>query len=79
MTVHADFTNCDHFNGPYFDGVFRKFDGPQNPLYAPQSKTNAGFYRRQYPASYMHKSLGRTCQFTLPGSDGTQTCFYVSH
>ena len=62
MTVHADFTNCDHFNGPYFDGAFRKFDGPKNPLNAPQSKTNSGFYRTQYPTSYryMHKSLGTT-------------------
>ena len=23
-----------------FDGPFRNFDGPENPLYAPQSKTN---------------------------------------
>ena len=34
----------------------------------------AGFYRTQYPASYTHKSLGRTRQFTLPASPGTQTC-----
>ena len=34
----------------------------------------AGFYRTQYPASYAHKSLGRTPQFTLPASAGTQTC-----
>ena len=34
----------------------------------------AGFYRTQYPASYTHKSLGRTPKFTLPGSAGTQTC-----
>ena len=33
-----------------------------------------GFYRTQYPASYTHKSLGRTPQFTLPASAGTQTC-----
>ena len=33
-----------------------------------------GFYRTQYPASYTHKSLGRTPQFTLPASTGTQTC-----
>ena len=33
-----------------------------------------GFYRTQYPASYTHKSLGRTRQFTLPASPGTQTC-----
>ena len=36
-----------------------------------------GFYRTQYPASYTHKLLGRTPQFTLPGSAGsagTQTC-----
>ena len=36
--------------------------------------THAGFYRTQYPASYTHKSLGRTPQFTLPASAGTQTC-----
>ena len=35
---------------------------------------DAGFYRTQYPASYTHKSLGRTPQFTLPASAGTQTC-----
>ena len=35
---------------------------------------SAGFYRTQYPASYTHKSLGRTPQFTLPASAGTQTC-----
>ena len=34
----------------------------------------AGFYRTQYPASYTHKSLGRTRQFTLPASAGTQMC-----
>ena len=34
----------------------------------------AGIYRTQYPASYTHKSLGRTPQFTLPASTGTQTC-----
>ena len=34
----------------------------------------AGFYRTQYPASYTHKSLGRTRQFTLPASVGTQVC-----
>ena len=34
----------------------------------------AGFYRTQYPASYTHKSLDRTPQFTLPASAGTQTC-----
>ena len=33
-----------------------------------------GFYRTQYPASYTYKSLGRTPQFTLPASAGTQTC-----
>ena len=33
-----------------------------------------GFYRTQYPASYTHKSLGRTPQFTLPASAGTQMC-----
>ena len=33
-----------------------------------------GFYRTQYPASYTHKSLGRTHQFTLPASAGTQMC-----
>ena len=33
-----------------------------------------GFYRTQYPASYTHKSLGRTPQFTLSASAGTQTC-----
>ena len=33
----------------------------------------SGFYRTQYPASYTHKSLGRTLQFTLPAS-GTQMC-----
>ena len=33
-----------------------------------------GFYRTQYPASYTHKSLGRTRQFTLPASAGTQIC-----
>ena len=33
-----------------------------------------GFYRTQYPASYTHKSLGRTRQFTLPASAGTQVC-----
>ena len=36
--------------------------------------TSAGFYRTQYPASYTHKSLGRTRQFTLPASTGTQMC-----
>ena len=36
---------------------------------------HAGFYRTQYPASYTHKSLGRTPQFTLTASPGTQTCF----
>ena len=35
--------------------------------------TGAGFYRTQYPASYTHKSLCRTSQFTLPASAGTQT------
>ena len=35
---------------------------------------HTGFYRTQYPASYTHKSLGRTPQFTLPASAGTQTC-----
>ena len=34
----------------------------------------SGFYRTQYPASYTHKSLGRTRQFTLPASTGTQMC-----
>ena len=34
------------------------------------STTTTVFYRTQYPASYMHKSLGRTRQFTLP----TQMC-----
>ena len=34
----------------------------------------SGFYRTQYPASYTHKSLGRTPQFSLPMSTGTQTC-----
>ena len=34
----------------------------------------AGFYRKQYPASYTHKSLGRTRKFTLPASAGTQMC-----
>ena len=33
-----------------------------------------GFYRTQYPASYTHKSLGRTRQFTLPACAGTQMC-----
>ena len=33
-----------------------------------------GLYRTQYPASYTHKSLGRTRQFTLPASAGTQMC-----
>ena len=33
-----------------------------------------GFYRTQYPASYTHKSLDRTLQFTLPASAGRQTC-----
>ena len=33
-----------------------------------------GFYRTQYPASYTHRSLGRTRQFTLPASAGTQMC-----
>ena len=36
--------------------------------------TDTGFYRTQYPASYTHKSLGRTPQFTLPASAGTQMC-----
>ena len=36
--------------------------------------TVAGVYRTQYPASNTHKSLGRTPQFTLPASAGTQTC-----
>ena len=36
--------------------------------------TVSGFYRTQYPASYTHKSLGRTRQFTLPASAGTQMC-----
>ena len=36
--------------------------------------TTAGFYRTQYPASYTHKSLGRTPQFTLPASAETQMC-----
>ena len=36
--------------------------------------TRPGFYRTQYPASYTHKSLGRTHQFTLPASSGTQMC-----
>ena len=35
---------------------------------------DTGFYRTQYPASYTHKSLGRTRQFTLPASAGTQMC-----
>ena len=34
----------------------------------------SGFYRTQYPASYTHRSLGRTRQFTLPASAGTQMC-----
>ena len=34
----------------------------------------SGFYRTQYPASYTHKSLGRTRQFTFPASAGTQMC-----
>ena len=38
-----------------------------------------GFYRTQYPASYTYKSLGRTRQFTLPASAGTQTCLYAFH
>ena len=33
-----------------------------------------GFYRTRYPASYTHRSLGRTRQFTLPASTGTQMC-----
>ena len=37
--------------------------------------TLTGFYRTQYPASYTHKSLGRTRQFTLPASAGMQMCF----
>ena len=37
------------------------------------SDTEAGFYRTQY-MSYTHKSLGRTRQFTLPASAGTQMC-----
>ena len=36
--------------------------------------TQPGFYRTQYPASYTHKSLGRTRQLTLPASAGTQMC-----
>ena len=36
--------------------------------------TIPGFNRTQYPASYTHKSLGGTPQFTLPASAGTQTC-----
>ena len=36
----------------------------------------AGFYRTQYPASYTHKSLDRTPQFTLPASAGTQMCLF---
>ena len=35
----------------------------------------SGFYRTQYPASYTHKS-GRTRQFTLPASAGTQMCLF---
>ena len=38
------------------------------------STVSSGFYRTQYPASYTHKSLGRTPQFTLPAYAGTQTC-----
>ena len=48
-------------------------------LTAPRSNliwvhTVSGFYRTQYPASYTHRSLGRTRQFTLPASAGTQMC-----
>ena len=35
---------------------------------APSYAIISGFYRTQYPASYTHKSLGRTPQVTLPVS-----------
>ena len=46
----------------------------KNYLKVVETKVYAGFYRTQYPASYTHKSLGRTRQFTLPASAGTQMC-----
>ena len=44
------------------------------PASAYAQSAEPGFHRTQYPASYTHKSLRRTRQFTLPGSAGTQTC-----
>ena len=38
-------------------------------LLCPEARTQAGFYRMQYPASYTHKSLGRTGQFTLADAE----------
>ena len=37
----------------------------------------SGFYRTQYPASYTHKSLGRSPQFTLPASASHADVFVV--
>ena len=54
----------------WFDTINNKFGIIQRKYLG----VSAGFYRTQYPASYTHKSLGRTPQFTLPASAGTQTC-----
>ena len=45
----------------------------KNLHFSPYLFISSGFYRTQYPVSYTHKSLGRTPQFTLPASTGTQT------
>ena len=52
------------------DFIHRKYF----PKYLIRHSIITGFYRTQYPASYTHKSLGRTRQFTLPASAGTQMC-----
>ena len=61
-----------------WDSTFVDALGPRDRIdIKPKFNTGyreAGFYRRQYLASYTHKSLGRTPKFTLPASVGTQMC-----
>ena len=56
------------------DIIFVIFKNDRGILDYNKMQPRPGFYRTQYPASYTHKSLGRTPQFTLPAFAGTQTC-----
>ena len=63
-----------YINVEFLEVVHPSVKGLEQALAVKQMSQNTGFYRTQYPASYTHKSLGRTRQFTLPASAWTQMC-----